>query len=370
MRKIIGGGLLVVLIAVIAFVALQKNSGNEGSVATNANLVAVSGIIGSEKKGFFEDPRVKEVFAKNGLAVHVETAGSREIATSSDLGKYNFAFPSSAPAAQKIQEKTKASTTFAPFYSPMTIATYKPVVELLAKNGVAYQSADKVWHIKMDEYLKLVESGTKWNTLEGAQELYNSPRSVLISSTDIRKSNSAAMYLAMASFVANGNGVVTNAEQSAKVIPTASKLFLAQGFSESSSDDPFQNYLSQGIGAVPMVMVYEAQFVGEALAGKSRVTDQMVLAYPEPTVFSKHILIPFDENAQKVGDLLSNNPELVRLEAEYGFRTNDGTVFSEVVKEKNVVVQKDILNIADTPSYDVLESMIESISTQYGTQGK
>jgi hypothetical protein len=369
-KKIIGAVLLVVLIATAGFFVVSKQNPSATPSGDTKGLTTVSGIIGSEKKAFFEDQRVKDAFAKNGFAVNVETAGSREIATSTDISKYNFAFPSSGPAAQKIADKVKTSTTFSPFYSPMAIATYKPVIELLAKNGVAYQSDQGIWHIKMDEYLKMVENGTKWNSLKEAQSLYNSPRSILISSTDIRKSNSAAMYLAMASYVANGGEVVIGPGQEAKVVPAVSKLFLAQGFSEASSDDPFQNYLSQGMGAVPLVMIYESQFVGEANKETNRITDQMVLAYPEPTVYSKHIMIPLTDDARKVGELLYTNPELIQLEAEYGFRTSNINVFMDVTKKSNVAVQKDIINIADSPSYDVLESMINAVSAQYTTQGK
>jgi hypothetical protein len=51
----------------------------------------------------FADPEVKHVFAASGLVVEVDNAGSREIATSTYLDDYDFAFPSSAPAAGKIK---------------------------------------------------------------------------------------------------------------------------------------------------------------------------------------------------------------------------------------------------------------------------
>jgi hypothetical protein len=44
---------------------------------------------------------VNRIFALSGLSVEVDTAGSREIATSTDLKSYDFAFPSSAPAAEE-----------------------------------------------------------------------------------------------------------------------------------------------------------------------------------------------------------------------------------------------------------------------------
>lgn len=368
-RKIFGAIALLVVISALVFTFIGKaNTDSTADSTGNGKSVLISGVIGSEKKAFFDDPRVKAIFAENGLEVKVETAGSRDIANA-DLSKYDFAFPSSAPAAQKISSKVKPSSVFSPFYSPMAIASYKPVMELLGKNGVASQNAEGIWHVNIPAYLNLVSEGRKWKDLDGAADLYNSPRSVLINSTDIRKSNSAAMYLSLASYALNNDYPVSNDAQVDRVLPAVSKLFLAQGYSESSSDDPFQNYLSQGMGAVPMVMIYESQYLGEAIHHADRFTDQMVLAYPEPTVFSKHTLIPITDKAPQLGELLISNPELVKLVAEYGFRpTSSTSIFNTIADENKVAVEKTILNIADAPSYEMLEVMLNKISDEYVSQ--
>lgn len=366
LKRILGIVLAVAVVCVIGGLFLFRSNDNDTTVSANdQKTITIKGVIGSEKKDFFQDKEVRKILADNGLKVEIETAGSRQIATDTDLKAYDFAFPSSAPAAQKIQEKMKVSNTYSPFYSPMAVATYKPVIELLAQNGLASQDANGAWNIDMNAYLKAVSDGKRWNDLKGADKLYNSPRSMLISSTDIRKSNSAAMYLSIASYALNDNNVVSNPEQEQKVLANASKLFLSQGYSGASSEEPFKDYLTQGAGAVPMVMIYEAQFVGESLKKNSSITDQMVLAYPSPTVFSKHTLIPFNSNADKLGKLLSNNSKLTALEAQYGFRTQDNKDFVNVTTKNKIPVQESITNIADTPSYDVLESMISKISKQY-----
>jgi hypothetical protein len=222
----------------------------------------------------------------------------------------------------------------------------------------------------MPEYLKLVADGKKWKELDGAATLYNSPRSVLINSTDIRKSNSAAMYLALATYSLNNDFPISTDVQVDKVLPVASKLFLSQGYSESSSDDPFQNYLSQGKSAVPMVMIYEAQFVGEAINDSSRITDEMVLAYPDSTVYSKHTMVPITDKAGKLGTLLTTDPKLIELIADHGFRPSSSPdVFKKTAGGK-VSIEQDIFAIADAPSYEMLESALNKISDLYSTQGK
>ena len=49
----------------------------------------------------------------------------------------------------------------------------------------------------------------RWKDLQGAQA-YEVNKSVLVSTTDVRKSNSAAMYLALTSYAFNGGEVVTD----------------------------------------------------------------------------------------------------------------------------------------------------------------
>ena len=88
------------------------------------NLKLVHGVISSEKKAYFDDEDVKRAFWKAGLDVRVDTAGSRAIATTVNLKNYDFAFPAGTPAAAKIQREAKVTTSYAPFFTPMAVATF------------------------------------------------------------------------------------------------------------------------------------------------------------------------------------------------------------------------------------------------------
>jgi len=88
----------------------------------------------------------------------------------------------------------------------------------------------------------------------------------------------------------------------------------------------------------------------------------MVLMYPSPTVQSKHTLIALNENGQKLGELLSTDTELQRLAARHGFRTADQAQFANVVNQYDVPVVKDVIDVADTPTYDALERMLDAVS--------
>src|SRR3982074_3468421 len=134
MRRWIGLGLAAVLaLAVVGAIILSISQ----KIHPTPPLTVVRGVIGSVKLPYFKDPGVIQVFRDNGFDVQVDTAGSRQIATSVDLSKYDFAFPAGVPAALKIQADHKAKTTYAPFYTPMAIATFRPIVDLLVTDGVA-----------------------------------------------------------------------------------------------------------------------------------------------------------------------------------------------------------------------------------------
>jgi len=367
MRKILGVALTItVVIAVAALFVLDRRSSSAQSTSEHAAPTLVTGVIGSEKEDFFADPAVQQALAAHGVAVDVDTAGSRQIATTVDLSGYDFAFPSSAPAAERIARDHQASGSVSPFSSPIAIATWKPVLELLARNGVASAHDDGSWTIDVAGYLDLVASGARWNTLEGGSELYPSPRAVMLTSTDVRRSNSAAMYLAIAAYVRNQRTVPTTNEQAQALAAALGPLFLDQGWSAASSEEPFQDYLTQGSGAVPAVVVYEAQYLAEAGAENSRLTDDMALAYPAPTVFSKHTLVALTPEGARVGELLSTDPELQRLAAEHGFRTGDAHAFEDLVTRTGVPVWRDPTDVAELPSYDVLEQLLTSVEAQYG----
>jgi len=274
---------------IIAIVASVGGGKSPSASPTPRHLTVVKGVIGSEKLPFFVDPAVVREFARRGYSVQVDTAGSRQIATSIDLDPYDFAFPAGAPAAEKIKLSRGVNTSYTEFYTPMVIASWKPIAALLEKAGVATKEG-VYYRFDISKYLQLVEKDTRWNQLPGNTS-YPASKSILITSTDIRTSNSAAMYLSLASYVANGNNIVENDGQADAMVPHTAPLFLKQGFTASSSEEPFQDYLAIGIGKTPMVMIYEAQYLARAEAKDGSITSDMVLMYPDPDVLSKHTFI-------------------------------------------------------------------------------
>lgn len=333
-----------------------------GTLSDNQKITA-RGLIGSEKEEFFRDERVIRALDRLGIQVDFEKAGSREMSQKLNNESYDFGFPAGVPAAEKIRQDWGISSPgYDVFFTPLVVASWHQLGDLLVANGIASKQNDH-YALDMEKYLQLVADGTRWNELPG-NTVFDTSRSILINSTDITRSNSAAMYLSLASYVANGNTVVQNQAQARSVLPLMTDIFAKQGLTGYSSEEPFEDYLVMGVGKAPMVMVYESQFLAAATQSNSPIRPEMVLLYPSPGIYTKHVLIPLTDRGKRLGEALQNDEELRRLAVEFGFRNAEISYFQEFVTDHNLQVPNEIINVADTPTFEVLEFMIESISAQ------
>lgn len=321
----------------------------------------VRGLIGSEKEAFFADPQVQERLKKeHRLTVEVVKAGSREIAAA-DLSGYDFAFPSGAPSAEAIKKRAGASQTYDSFYTPLVVASWKPVADILAQNGFVKADAEGINTLDLRTFLPLMEEGKRWNDLKGSAA-YPSKRSVLIGTTDVRKSNSAAMYLALMAYLMNGEQPPQGAEAAA-LAPRVSPLFLRQGYQAGSSAGPFEDYLALGAGKSPLVAIYESQYLEKAR--QKKLPAGSLVLYPAPTIFTRHVLVPLDDAGDRLGKALSSDPELQKLAAQYGFRTTDASVFEAETAATGIKVPQNLVDQAQEPSQEVLNALIADIEKQY-----
>jgi hypothetical protein len=363
-QRVIGPILaLLVLAGVGAAIAISsaRKSAQDKLFAATSSIVTIKGMIGSEKESFFSDPRLVAALARNGLRVKVEKVGSREI-TSRDLNGYDFGFPSGAPGAIALQKKAQARQVYTTFFTPMAVASWKPLIPVLEQERIVRKEGEVYFISDMKRLLSLIDSGARWRELKGNQ-VYNTGKSILINSTDVRKSNSAAMYLALASYIANGNDVVNDREQADRVLPQMAALFLRQGLQEGSSAGPFEDYVTMGMGKAPLVVIYESQFL-EYQARHANRNPDMVLLYPMPTLYTKHVVVPFTENGRRLGELLATNPEIQQIAVSYGYRTASPEQFAAFLSENHLSAPQTLVDVIDPPSFELLERMIQGIEVK------
>jgi hypothetical protein len=118
------------------------------------------------------------------------------------------------------------------------------------------------------------------------------------------------------------------------------------------------------MGKAPLVMVYESQFL-EYQSKRAQPNPEMVLFYPQPTIFTKHTLVPFTEAGRRLGELLATDPELQKMAVRYGYRTSDPEQFTSFLAEKKLAAPAVLVDVVDPPSYEMLEYMIKAIEKKF-----
>jgi hypothetical protein len=360
-RKAIGPALAVLLLIGVAFAINRSMHDRKQEIAGQHSgaRITVKILSGSEKEQFLADPELTKVLESEGIALQVQKSGSREIATRSDLKNFDAAYPAGAHAAVKISQTTGSKLIYPTFYTPMAVASWKPLIPVLEKSGLVSQKDGSFYIVDMARLVDLMQKGTRWKDLPG-NTAYAVGKSILVTSTDVRKSNSGGMYLALAAYLANGNNVVDNDADADKVGASMVGLFSKQGFQESSSAGPFEDYTSMGIGKAPLVMIYEQQFL-EYLLSHQNPNPDMALLYPVPTILSKHTLVALSDNGARFAQVMTTNPKIISIAHRYGFRTMDNAELFESVERKKMVIPRTIVDVIDPPSFDVLEKLIGRI---------
>lgn len=378
MKKFLGPALaLLLLVGVvlgIVFSARDKQAGERGAqdAANNAaasrtatgKRMTVRILTGSEKLDFLRDPELAKALDAQGIVLDVQKAGSREIATHPDLKNFDVAYPAGVAAAQKIATATGSRRMSNSFYTPMAVASWKQLLPPLEANGIVRKQGGAYYIADMHKLVEMMEQGARWKDLQ-PNPAYAVSKSVLIGSTDVRTSNSAAMYLALVSYVANGDNVVDNDATADQVVDRLLGLFSKQGYQESSSSGPFEDYVTMKLGKSPLVMVYEQQFLQYAFQHPS-IDPDMVLLYPQPTVLTKHTIVALTDKGARFADVFQHDPAIQKIASRYGFRGSDNAALFAEAKARKIEMPQTLVDVIDPPTYDLLERMIVRIESTLG----
>jgi hypothetical protein len=331
-----------------------------------ASTEAIKGLIALDVEGYFKDERVIKALAAKKLPVSVVRMGSRDMASRVAPGSTpDFFFSSGVVAANQVVEAARRAnlpaTQMAPFHTPLVIASWEPIAQILVANGVAKAIAPKVYGVDMAKLTELMLARKRWKDLKGAAA-YDVSRSVLVSTTDLRRSNSGAMYLALTSQALLGD-IVTDRATAQQVSLKLAELFKRQGYQENYVDGNFDDYVAIGAGKTPMAFIYENQLVRYALT-KGGVGADMVLMYPLPTIVNKVVFVAMNERAKALGQALSNDAQLQAIAVEYGFRIADSERFVAALKPTGLAVEPRVTQVVDPPSFEIMAEMIDTVAKE------
>ncbi len=309
----------------------------------------------------FEDAEIKDLFAREGLTIQHTRFGSGELQFI-DLARYDGVFPASAIMARYIQGIVGNRAQFPSFGSPMIVMSRDPVIEVLKDNGIAEKQGN-IWVFHVMRYLDHVRDKKRWPI-----ELFGNRR-LLLRTTDPSTSNSAAMFIAVASYALNGNNTITDQKTVAEVLPRLRPCFADQGDLYTTSGFLRDAYL-EGAGTVPIGWIYEDDVVDQLIAGGQK---DIRYLYPTPNVLSEHYFIPISDHPDgaRIGRMLQSDQRLVEIaQTKYGYRYGVQSTrnFSQMLAAKGIGVPDnatlDRLVLAEVPSTDILGSFIDALQPQ------
>jgi len=141
--------------------------------------------------------------------------------------------------------------------------------------------------------------------------------------------------------------------------------FFRKGFMDQSSGDLFQQYLTTGMGAKPIVAGYESQLIEFKISRpdlRSQIDSQFVTLYPVPTVWSSHPLIARTANGKKLLEALKDE-DLQRIAwTKHGFRSGLVGAANDPRQLSMGDVPADITAVVDMPSPAVMELILQALA--------
>lgn len=348
--KIIGALILAAAAAITGAFALFSDK--------TANITTLSGYLGGEKIGLFEDEEIADYIKKQyHLEFDYSRAGSLDMVTADLMGR-DYLFPSSQTAQEYYDElhgSGKAEEIV--FNTPIVLYSHKLVADALINQGIVY-SADGVCYADMEKLTELILAEKQWSDI-GLPQLYGS---VCVDTTDPARSNSGNMFAALLANSLNG-GKTVDADSVGTILPKLKQIFAGTGYMETSSSDLFNQFLRMGVGAKPIIAGYESQILEYAAENPSeyaKIKDDIVVIYPSPTIWSAHIYIALNENG-KAGVEALTDKEVQRLAWEkHGFRTSNYGGSSG--KSAVVGISDSITSVMNMPSYGVMKRIIDELS--------
>ena len=134
------------------------------------------------------------------------------------------------------------------FCSPLAVASFGPIVDLLQSAGLARRTAGGYRVLDLTAFVAANQRDLRWDQIPG-NATFPVAKAVLVATTRPADSNSAALFAAVLNQVTGGD------------LAAVTKVFADQGAVDTTTEEPFESWLRRGKDFAPLVLVYEAQFL-------------------------------------------------------------------------------------------------------------
>lgn len=347
------GGVVAIAVAALAYMGYETYKRPDPIAPCTPTSVTV--LTGSAKVGFLTEPRVVAELAKQCLVVKTTVSGSmtQDLAAAKN---YDAVWPAGAAAAEEFAKQGGAKSPI--FSTVLVVGSWKPLVPMLSQNGFVKDKKD-YGVLYLDKLLPEMIKGTKWNSLANS-EAFPINKALTIAMPNVQKSQTSVQALSLFAYTLNNQEPLTTVDQAVTLGTQLKPIVQRQGFQESTLAGPFEDYTgAPGMGKVPMVLLYESQFLAAKRQGILR--DKHLMLYPEPGLTVKHTWVGYSEAGKKLGTILATNAVVQQVAAEQGYRTNDVRVFDKAVATL-IKDMPELLNQADLPMFSVMDQL--AISAQ------
>ena len=373
MKRILASVAALVVLGAILFFGMRAKRSVEihNQASRNAPdphdlpLATVKLKVGGEKMGCLKDPKVtKLLLDEYHLQLAPEKEGSVEMVQEPATG-YDAIWPASEYCKQIFEDRARRSgqtdyKTADIFSSPLVVMSWPLITDALQRRHIVQDQAGTLFLSDMPALLKLIEARTRWKDVDTSLAMIYG--AVNVKSTDPSRSNSGSMFMGLIANLMNG-GEPCPPDQIEKFLPRIKAISARMGLKESSSGDIFQHFMSQGVGAYPMMVVYENQFLEALALGQQGLVDQVRILYPQPTVWASHPFIALTANGRRLMEALQDERLQRMLWEQHGFRSaaagamNDPTVF----KVRGVPQQ--IVSAMPSPEWEVMQRITEELTS-------
>ena len=359
--KIIGLIALLAVVGVVCGTLVWRQS--QPAPAEPTEQVSITGYLGGEKIGLFDDAKFKALAAKQGIAIDYRKAGSLAMMDADRKGM-DYLFPSSRAAVEYGNAKGVKAPPKRHRLQLTDCAIHAQGRGGRARERRTYDQG-RFGRVPHGYGQSRGRDGRQHNMADvGYTAGYGQFR---IDSTDPVKSNSGNEYAALLATVLNG-GQPATVDSVARDGKTIASIFAKSGWMETSSEDSFNQFLTLGVGSKPMMVGYESQLLDLAVNQPDafkQIKDDVVIVYPTPTVWSTHTLMALDEKGGTLLNLLKT-PAVQKLAWErHGFRAANFAGTDSISRFGVPGTLDQIPAVSELPNNDAMQQLIATLqSTQ------
>jgi hypothetical protein len=309
---------------------------------------------------FFNDPDVQKFLAEEyGLRVEIYPYGSIESLCGKSLDGIDFIWAGDQSSLDIYRKCGGTQIRTENIYnSPIVLYSWAPVADALIAAGVAQIGPDGVYTVDLAKLTALIQKDTTWSSI-GLPDFYGQ---VKIKATDPSRSNSGFQYAGLLANVLNGGSQV-DANSVIPLLPEIAPFF--RGYMAGTSAAFFNQYMTQGMGALPIAIGYESQMIEyfiENPSMRAQVTQDVRMLYPTPTVWASHPFIARTDNGVRLLEVLLDSDAQRLAWEHHGNRPGVPGIQINTAATGLAGIKPTISSVVDMPSTDVMEMILAAIA--------